>query len=179
MLSKANSIRVHWPFAVASIVLFVSMMSLSAPTGAEIGFPGEEESLTDEVDLDSSLEASFIRGKAVYDGKCAFCHRADGMGIPEAFPPLVKGAKFDADPKIIDPLKQLGLYENGAMTLGTVEVQIDVVLNGIPGTRMFAFESQLTTQQAADVITYIRNAWSNHSGDVVTPEQIEAALKKK
>lgn len=178
MTSKPNAKRMTWLGALFSLALVVGIISVSEPANAQIGFPGEETKDDANQELDKSLEATIARGKAVYDGKCAFCHRADGKGVPASFPPLVAGTKFEAAPKIIDPLKERGLYENGVIKLGTVEVQINVVLKGIPGTRMFAFESQLTTQQAADVVTYIRNAWSNNSGDLVTPAQIEAASGK-
>lgn len=160
-------------------ILAVGTMFATAPSHAQIGFPGEEESGATSKELDLSLEATIARGKTVYDDTCAFCHRADGMGVPEAFPPLVAGAKFDAEPSIIDPLQKLGLYEDGKITLGAVDTQIDVVLHGIPGTRMFAFDTQISAQQVADVVTYIRNAWSNNSGDLVTREQVETITKNK
>lgn len=178
MTSNTRAGRASWKGALISATLAACTMSVCAPSYAQIGFPGEEEKSSAKEELDTSLEAAMARGKLVYDGKCAFCHRADGKGVPAAFPPLVAGAKFDAAAKIIEPLKELGLYEDGVIKLGTADVQIKVVLKGIPGTRMFAFESQLTTQQAADVVTYIRNAWSNNSGDLVTREQIEAAAEK-
>lgn len=168
-----------WWRLPAFAVVVGSAICVSAPSFAEIGFPGEEEKSEAAQELDTSLEGTIARGKNVYDEKCAFCHRADGMGVPAAFPPLVAGAKFEAAPEVIKPLEKLGLHENGEMKLGTSEVQIDVVLNGIQGTRMFAFADQMSSQEAADVITYIRNAWTNKSGDLVTVEQIEAAKAKK
>ncbi|HRX78954.1 MAG TPA: c-type cytochrome [Pirellulaceae bacterium] len=165
--------------ALILATLVVGTMCATAPTHAQIGFPGEEESSATNKELDLSLEATIARGKTVYDNTCAFCHRADGMGVPEAFPPLVTGAKFDAEPNIIDPLQKLGLHHDGKITLGAVDTQIDVVLHGIPGTRMFAFDSQISAQQVADVVTYIRNAWSNNSGDLVTREQVETIANKK
>lgn len=159
-------------------VLTICLVILPHASRAEIGFPGEEqEEPVAGGELDQSLEGTMERGKLVYESKCTVCHRADGMGVPNAFPPLVVGAKFEADPKIIDPLVELGFYKDGAMTAGTVEAQIDVILNGIPGTRMFAFKDQASTQEIADVVTYIRNAWGNDSGDLVKPDQVEAALK--
>lgn len=158
-----------------SMTFALGLVAASSASHAQIGFPGEEqEAAASDGELDQSLEGTIERGKLVYDSKCTFCHRADGMGVPGAFPPLVVGAKFDADPKIVDPLVALGLYKDGAMTAGTVDVQIDVVLNGITGTRMFAFKEQISTQEVADVVTYIRNAWGNDSGELVKPEQVEA-----
>lgn len=170
--------RRRWQFAILFAALAAVWSSLATPSYAQVGFPGEEEEAEAGGALDKSLEATIARGKTVYDNSCAFCHRADGMGVPASFPPLVAGAKFEAEPAIIDPLKKLGLYENGVMKLGKADVQINVVLKGMPGTRMFAFEEQITAQEVADVVTYIRNAWNNKSGDLVTLEQVEAAKGK-
>lgn len=171
--------RRWWQHAILFAALFAVWTCWTTPSRAQVGFPGEEEKTQSTGAIDKSLEATIARGKTVYDNSCAFCHRADGMGVPAAFPPLVAGAKFEAEPAIVDPLEKLGLYEKGVMKLGKAGVQIDVVLKGIPGTRMFAFEEQISAQQVADVVTYIRNAWNNKSGELVTLEQVEAAKGKK
>lgn len=125
-----------------------------------------------------SLEASMARGKEVYEKTCVVCHQPNGMGLSGSFPPLVDGAPFDANPSIIKPLEKLGLYQDGAITLGKLETYINVVVNGIPGTRMFAFGPQLPNEDIAAVVTYIRNAWGNDTGDTATPEQVKAARRK-
>jgi cytochrome c oxidase subunit 2 len=50
------------------------------------------------------------------------------------------------------------------------------VLNGKQGTAMASFK-QLSDTDLAGVITYTRNAWSNHTGQVIQPAQIAAARK--
>lgn len=125
----------------------------------------------DEHELDTIME----QGKDVYGKTCVACHQSDGMGTEGNFPPLVDGASFEASPAITGPLEKLGLWEDGVMTLGEDKLKyiIYVVVNGIPGTRMFAFGPTLSNEEIAAVVTYIRNAWGNNKGDIVTPEMVE------
>jgi cytochrome c oxidase subunit 2 len=93
------------------------------------------------------------RGEKVYQGSCAACHQANGMGLPGAFP-AINGSKI----------------VNGPMA-----DHIDRVMNGKPGTAMAAFGPQLSDADIAAVVTYQRNAWDNKMGDAVQPAMIAAA----
>lgn len=143
----------RWPAFAAGLALY--LLFPAAPAGA------------------AELGAVMEKGKAVYDGTCVICHQPTGLGLSGSFPPLVAGAPFEADASITKPLEERGFYADGKMQLGKAEAQIDVVLNGIPGTRMFAFGHVLSDEDVAAVVTYIRNAWGNDSGDVITPEQVK------
>lgn len=94
------------------------------------------------------------RGEKVYAANCAACHQATGMGVPGAFPAL-SGSKVATGPK---------------------EGHITTVLNGKPGTAMASFKHLSDTDIAA-VITYERNAWSNKTGDAITPADVKALRK--
>lgn len=124
---------------------------------------------------EQNLETLMEQGKEVFGKTCVACHQSDGMGTPGNFPPLVDGAPFEASPTIIDPLEKLGLWKDGVMTLGEDKLKYItyVVVNGIPGTRMFAFGPTLSNEEIAAVVTYIRNAWGNDTGDMATPELVE------
>ncbi len=150
-----------WSLFLSSLVLFATQSVVHAQS------PEKE-----------TLEALMVRGKEVYEKTCVVCHQISGMGLSGSFPPLVAGAPFAADPSVVKPLEKLGLYQDGAIALGKVETHIGVVVNGIPGTRMFAFGPQLSDEEIAAVVTYIRNAWGNDTGDTVTPEQVKKARKK-
>jgi cytochrome c oxidase subunit 2 len=80
-------------------------------------------------------------GKIVYSAHCSVCHQATGEGLPPSFPALA-GSKIATGP----------LAQN-----------VELVLNGKPGTAMQAFKEQLTPEELASVITYVRNAWGNGS----------------
>ncbi len=93
------------------------------------------------------------RGEKVYAANCVACHQATGKGIPGAIPAL----------------------DGSKTVLGPKQGQITTVLNGRPGTAMAAFGKQLNDVEIAAVITYTRNAWTNHTGETVEPSEIKAS----
>jgi len=93
------------------------------------------------------------RGESVYQGNCAACHQADGMGMSGVFP-AINGSK---------------------VATGPLADHIAVVMNGVPGTAMAAYAGQLSDADIAAVVTYQRNAWNNKMGDLVQPAEIAAA----
>lgn len=95
------------------------------------------------------------RGLAVYTQNCAVCHQASGKG-GGAFPAL------DGD----------------SVVKGPVADHIDVVLHGKQEAgkpAMPNWDKSLNDVEIAAVITYERNAWDNHTGEVVQPKQVAAA----
>jgi cytochrome c oxidase subunit 2 len=50
------------------------------------------------------------------------------------------------------------------------------VLNGKPGTAMAPFK-HLTDVEIAAVVTYERNAWSNKTGDMISPSEVKGLRK--
>ncbi|BAK78593.1 cytochrome c oxidase, subunit II [Pseudogulbenkiania sp. NH8B] len=94
------------------------------------------------------------RGEKVFQQNCVACHQANGKGIPGAFPAL------DGSP----------------IATKDKPAHIDIVLNGSKrNPAMAAWGKQLSDTDIAAVITYERNAWGNHTGDVVQPKDIKAA----
>ena len=94
------------------------------------------------------------KGQQVYAANCIACHQANGKGVPGAFPAL------DASP----------------IVLGPPAAQIALVLNGKPNTAMASWK-QLSNTDIAAVITYTRNAWSNHTGQAIQPAEVQVARK--
>ncbi|NML15129.1 cytochrome c oxidase subunit II [Azohydromonas caseinilytica] len=93
------------------------------------------------------------RGEKVYGANCAVCHRPDGKGAGP-----IKA--LDGSPVVNDTDKGK---------------QITVLLNGLPNG--MPSWKQLSDTEIAAVITYTKNAWSNHTGQVVQPAEIVAARK--
>ena len=60
---------------------------------------------------------------------------------------------------------------------GPKEGQMDIVVNGKPGTAMQPFGKQLNDTEIAAVITFTRNNWGNKTGDLVQPAEVKAARK--
>lgn len=101
-----------------------------------------------------SIDELKDRGAKVFAANCAACHQADGKGLPPAFPPL----------------------DGSKTVLGPKDGQIDVLLNGRPGTAMAAWK-QLNDTELAAVITYTRNTWSNATGELIQPSDVKVARK--
>lgn len=103
-------------------------------------------------------------GAPVYAANCAGCHGAAGAGQPSVFPPLANNPYVTGDAKVVIHTVDYGL--NGAIKVGTASY------TGM----MPAWKGNLTPQQIADVITYIRNSWGN-KGSAVTAADIAAVAK--
>lgn len=91
------------------------------------------------------------RGEKVYQ-TCAACHQPTGLGLPGVFPAL-KGSKI---------------------ATGPVAGHLNIVMHGKPGTAMQAFANQMNDADIAAVVTYERNSFGNHTGDIVQPSQVKA-----
>lgn len=99
-----------------------------------------------------TMASAMTRGKQVFDTNCAACHMTDGKGNQEMGVPAIAG---------------------GPIPNGPVAAHISLVLHG-KGI-MPAWGNILNDAELAAVITYERNAFGNHKGDVVQPAQIKAA----
>jgi mono/diheme cytochrome c family protein len=88
-------------------------------------------------------------GRAVYAAACTSCHGIDAKGFTPYMPTLV------GNPVVLDrdPSSLVNLMLNGSTPL---------VAKGTPDAyRMPQFRQQLSDQEIADVITFIRNGWGN------------------
>ncbi|GAB3370322.1 cytochrome c oxidase subunit II [Spongiibacter taiwanensis] len=95
-----------------------------------------------------TMDELVARGKGVYDRSCAACHGANGEGGV--------GKAIAGSPIATGPVKD----------------HIDVLVNGVPGTAMQAFGTQLNEVDLAAVITYQRNGFGNNMGDMLQPVDI-------
>lgn len=95
-------------------------------------------------------------GKAVYEQSCLACHQADGSGVPNLAPPLIKGTFVGGDKE-----KLVGIVLNG---LQGVEIKGEYYANPMP-----AFD-YLSDEDIANVLTYIRNNFTNKESPVTAEE---------
>ena len=94
------------------------------------------------------------RGEKVYAANCAACHQATGKGA--------------------GPIKAL---DGSAIVLDADhKKQIAILLNGAAGGAMPAWKALSDTDLAA-VISYTKNNWSNQTGQLVQPAELQAARK--
>ncbi len=93
------------------------------------------------------------RGENLYNANCGACHMPNGAGIPGDFPAL----------------------KSSPVAIGDINKHTEVVVRGVAGTAMVAWENQLNDVELAAIITYERNAWGNNAGDMVQPADVKAA----
>ncbi|MEW5849455.1 MAG: copper-containing nitrite reductase [Myxococcota bacterium] len=99
-------------------------------------------------------------GEKLFRGTCSVCHQPEGQGVPGVFPPLAKSDFLMADKK-----RAIGVVINGLN--GPIKV------NNADYNSVMPPMSQLTDDEIAHILTYVRNSWGN-SGDQVTPEEVAA-----
>ncbi len=113
------------------------------------------------------VAASAARGKTVYLQRCMVCHQADGGGVPKLNAPLDASTAVNGSdvPKLIKYIVK-GFADR-------VEIDGELYSNAMPAA------ADLTDQQIADVLTFIRSSWSNKAGPVTVTQvkQIRSKLK--
>jgi len=99
------------------------------------------------------------RGAAIYGLTCIACHGPEGKGVPGAFPPL------DASEWLInDPDVPIRVVVHG--------LQGPVKVSGQDFTNVMPPLIDLDDQKVSDVLTYVRQSWSNDATPV-TPAQVK------
>jgi mono/diheme cytochrome c family protein len=108
-------------------------------------------------------------GAAIYADQCSACHKPDGSGISALFPTL----KGSALVQQLDPTTLMRVVLRGTRSAATDKAPT--------APAMPAFGWLLTDEQAANVISYIRNAWDNHAPPVSADEvgKARAALVQR
>ncbi|PQV45855.1 cytochrome c oxidase subunit II [Paraburkholderia sp. BL21I4N1] len=94
------------------------------------------------------------RGGKVYTANCAVCHQPNGKGAG-AFPAL----------------------DGSKIANGPIAEHVSLVLKG--KNAMPSWAPTLNDVEIASVITYERNSWGNHTGDILQPKQILDARNGK
>ena len=113
------------------------------------------EVAVDDEDLsDMEMDELMALGEDVYGNQCMACHQAGGEGMGDMFPALVGSEKV----------------------LGDRDEYKSILIDGVSGTSMQSF-ANLSNQELAGVLTYVRNAWGNdEDGEVVfQPADVDAA----
>lgn len=109
--------------------------------------------------------ASFGRGKTLFHGEaaCFGCHGADGAGVPNLGPPLDDSEWVNGKPAVLVKILLHGL--NGPVIVAGETYKPDAEMPAL------GLNPAMTDQHLADIATYIRNEWSNHSS-VVSPSLV-------
>jgi mono/diheme cytochrome c family protein len=171
-------------WSVADIVAYLK--NGHNPTAASTGIMGEEITLSSSHMTDADLTAiatylkdlqgqtasppapvsaadpRMVAGSGIYADECSACHGPDGKGVPYLFPSLAESPNV----RSVDPASLIRALIEGARSVATA---------GEPtGPGMPSFAWKLSDDQAAAVLTYIRNSWGS-SAPAVDPRQVEQA----
>jgi nitrite reductase (NO-forming) len=142
-------------------------LGLNEPVQDLFSGPINIESGKDKVESPSANESGMdmlTLGKSVYNSTCLACHQANGEGLPNIFPPLVKSDFLNKNK----------------------DAAIDVVVHGLTGeitvngkTYNGIMPAQnLNNKQVAAVLTYVYSQWGN-SGKKVTEDEVAKVRAKK
>ena len=104
-------------------------------------------------------------GKRIFGTNCAACHQSTGLGVPNAFPPLVGSEWVVGSEQTLARILLNGLG-------GQVHVK-GAVYNGA----MPAWKEALSDADIANVLTYIRQ-WSPNAAPPVAASTVAAARKE-
>ncbi len=113
------------------------------------------------------VAASAARGKTVYLQRCMVCHQADGGGVPKLNAPLDGSSAVNGT----DVAKLIKYIVKGFAD--RVEIDGEFYSNAMPAA------ADLTDQQIADVLTFIRSNWSNKAGPVSVAQVKQTRSKLK
>jgi mono/diheme cytochrome c family protein len=112
----------------------------------------------------SGMKASLERGKIAFEQYCLACHQADGSGVQRLNPPLIQTKWVLGDKPTLINVVLKGLDEE-------IEVEGETYANTMPPL------THLTDQEIADVLTYVRNSFTNKAS-VVAPAEVKAQRNK-
>lgn len=102
---------------------------------------------------DMTPQALMALGKQKYNEVCSACHQPNGQGIPPLYP---------------------GLKASSVSIGKPISRHIKLVLHGVPGSAMQAYEDTLSDEEIAAIVTYERNAWGNNTNDIIQPAEVAA-----
>lgn len=104
------------------------------------------------------------RGRAAYAVHCASCHQFAGEGVRGVFPPLA-----GSDYLMADKERSIRIALQGISGL--------LKINGLDYHGVMPPPLGMDDRTVADVMTFVRSAWTN-AGDAVTVAEVQAARAK-
>lgn len=111
-----------------------------------------------------NITASIKRGKEIYNQYCLACHQTDGAGVPRMNPPLIRTKWVMGDKDDLIKIVLKGMNEE-------IEVDGEMYHNTMPPHNF------LSDQQVADVLTFVRNNFTNKAS-AVTVAEVKAVRAK-
>lgn len=114
----------------------------------------------------ASLKASIEKGKTVYVQRCMVCHQQDGGGVPHLNPPLDGASTVK------------GKDKSRLITILLKGMSDRIEIDGEYYSNNMASNADLSDQEIADVLNYIRNSWTNKTATPVTNAEVKLVRAK-
>ncbi|MCX6204069.1 MAG: cytochrome c [Bacteroidetes bacterium] len=108
---------------------------------------------------------NLVNGKKIFETRCLVCHQSDGGGVPNMNPPLDGASNVNGK----DIARLVKIIQNG--------YDERVALDGMYYNNAMTANPDLKEDAIADILSFIRNSWSNKAG-MVTVLQVKAAIAK-
>ncbi len=107
-----------------------------------------------------------VNGKKIYETRCLVCHQADGGGVPNMNAPLDGSSNLVGnDIARLVKIIRYGYNER-------------IALDGYYYTNAMTANPDLKDADIADVLSYVRNNWTNKASNI-TVAQVQQAKRKK
>ncbi len=107
-----------------------------------------------------------VNGKKIYETRCLVCHQADGGGVPNMNAPLDGSSNLVGnDIARLVKIIRYGYNER-------------IALDGYYYTNAMTANPDFKDADIADVLSYVRNSWSNKAANI-TVLQVQQAKRKK
>ena len=112
----------------------------------------------------SPLKMGVAAGQPLYVSKCQVCHQADGAGLPDKNPSLIKSKLITGDKQQLIELMIKGVQAQPA-----------------PGVKKYSQEmpsyAGLSEEDLANLLTYIRRSFGNRAS-LVKPAEVKAVKER-
>src|SRR4051795_1224421 len=110
----------------------------------------------------AQAESLMRQGAKLYEKQCAGCHQRRGEGVPRVYPPLANNESI----LMRYPINAIRIVVNGGFPPST---QGNPRPYGMP-----PFGQDLSDQEIAAVVTFVRQSWGNHALPV-SPAEVSSA----
>ncbi len=143
------------------LVLLGFMFSCQNSSNQKKAEPLNAEQISSEIEktLPENTQEIEHAGKSIYDKYCLTCHKSDGSGVANVHPPLGPGSWVEREPKVLVSIMMKGLN-------GKIEVNGKVYNSFMPS------HANLSDQEVADVLSYIRTSFGNQL-EPITAEMVK------
>lgn len=120
------------------------------------------------------LTKSFPKGAALFASSCQTCHAADGNGISSLAPPLNKSEWVTGNKEKLIAIVLYGL--TGPVTVNGHLYEAPEISADMPG---IAHSEEISDEDVAQVLSFIRGSWQNNADKVTTDEVAEQRKRYK